>query len=47
MKVREVIFFMRAKHFISHFKGFFMEIETFLAPQNGPEQSGKQVCCEK
>ena len=28
--VCDVIFFMWAKHFISHIKGFFMEIEPFL-----------------
>jgi len=27
MKVRDFIFFMRAKHIIGHFKGFFMEIQ--------------------
>ena len=39
LKVRDIIFFVRAKHFISHFKGVFMEFTKSRSPQ-------KQMHCE-
>jgi len=39
LKVQDITFFMWAKHIKGPFKGFFKELETFLAPYIGPGQS--------
>jgi hypothetical protein len=33
LKVRDIIFFSRAKHIMGHFAGFFQGDETFLTPK--------------
>ena len=37
MKVREVIFFMRAKHIIGHFDGFFKEFKKVEISMKNPK----------
>ena len=38
LQVRDIFFFMPEKHLINGgFLGVFEELETFLAPENGPE----------
>ncbi len=33
LKVQDIIFFLRAKHIMGHFSGFFKGAETFLTPK--------------
>ena len=40
LKVRAVIFFMRANHIIGLFEGFFEGAETFLTPKLSRAQRG-------
>ncbi len=40
LKMREIIFFLRANYIMSHFKGYFEGAKTFLTPKLSRAQRG-------
>ena len=46
LKMRDIIFFLRANYIMGHFKGYFEGAKTFLTP-NCPERSEGQFWGQK
>jgi hypothetical protein len=40
LKMRDIIFFLRANYFVDHFKGYFEGAKTFLTPKLSRAQRG-------